>query len=961
MDIEDPCIRNKVIIISCICVGLLSILAILKIADSSRSVWTKKIIDGISLDGKHFLGNKSNTFIIVFGIALIIIPFISRSIVTCDIGPPGSSGEPTVDPNVIAGNIVHVILDGTYTLEEAKNTICNSINKCGNPDELIINSFRIYDTETRLSFRGIAGNITDRDIDYTSNPSIIYTYEENPIIPEVEVSVISFVEFEKNDNLRPIPKLKYPETETETEEIEIVNTPEAIKITLAPTFPPIDPGIPSLTFPPAADPADYIKVCANLDWKDSQDRSCSFYDDQNKCFQYGTDVSNLGLVTNSKCSGFNTQVGCESYKSMINNNMCTWNTNNNTCDSKPISGSDACCLCGGGELDIVLAPTAAPTAIPPVAAPTSAPTSAPTEAPTGAPTEAPTGAPTSAPTSYAESEPILGIKGLVELGSSGYKDWTVPLYIYNLEHYNPGPGSEQYIEEMFFGNIQAPLGEVPKYNNITGKFDGMPNAIVPLEAKDIKTPSGIELKTEPVPGLPGLYYLLIKSPECDNKYLHLYTQPVSQFYPKYVQSYYSKVNPEGNTTNKLNTLGCLRTDYSCICEKGKWEDNGQRYIDYPPIPPALYENCPTASPIPPSSNESEVNIQDELSKTKHPYLSDPNKNKSCKLGADLDLLNIQNTGRNSILFLSEPQPPLDIDTGIGVNIGVMFDNKVLYGYSKTDLSNSCPSEYNACQNNLNCRNSLDQIITDWELLKQSDTSDFVTLMKVFLGGTQIKNSEELYRLKICANKINNQMYDDATQTCDFIKNYYKYCKSSTDRLAGKVRGLGDSITSGAELEDLEISMSEILEFISIIFFEPMCIYSSTQKDNQFWMELFGTNKKNMLKTLFFLIREAALTTDEDEEGGFDIDMNEIMEGCGLNLDDINEILNLDKLDLSAFPLSAGDYAYQNFDPWDDIQKSCCTEYDPTPSPTYKPLPPDAKILCEDTPEELINSLVGGII
>ena len=90
-------------------------------------------------------------------------------------------------------------------------------------------------------------------------------------------------------------------------------------------------------------------------------------------------------------------------------------------------------------------------------------------------------------------------------------------------------------------------------------------------------------------------------------------------------------------------------------------------------------------------------------------------------------------------------------------------------------------------------------------------------------------------------------------------------------------------------------------------------------------------------------------------------MNEIIKDCGLNLDDITEILNLDELDLSAFPLSAGDYVYQQFDPWDEIQKSCCTEYTPTESPTYKPLAPDADILCEDTPEELIDSLLGGLV
>jgi hypothetical protein len=48
------------------------------------------------------------------------------------------------------------------------------------------------------------------------------------------------------------------------------------------------------------------------------------------------------------------------------------------------------------------------------------------------------------------------------------------------------------------------VGSFPQYNVITGQFDGMPNAIVPVEAKDIKVPEGIKLKTDPVPGLPGM-------------------------------------------------------------------------------------------------------------------------------------------------------------------------------------------------------------------------------------------------------------------------------------------------------------------------------------------------------------------------------------------------------------------------------------------------------------------------
>ena len=77
----------------------------------------------------------------------------------------------------------------------------------------------------------------------------------------------------------------------------------------------------------------------------------------------------------------------------------------------------------------------------------------------------------------------------------------------------------------------------------------------------------------------------------------------------------------------------------------------------------------------------------------------------------------------------------------------------------------------------------------------------------------------------------------------------------------------------------------------------------------------------------------------------------------------DNILKLDELDYDAFPRSAGDYAYQQLDPWKEIQQKCCkleksVENIETNSPTYKPLPPDAEILCENSPEQLLDNLIG---
>lgn len=175
---------------------------------------------------------------------------------------------------------------------------------------------------------------------------------------------------------------------------------------------------------------------------------------------------------------------------------------------------------------------------------------------------------------------VLNIIGVSEFGNSQNNEILSPLYVYNLEFYNPGPGSEKFLEQYYFGKLPAPLGSHPLYDPSTGTFNGLPNAIVSVESDLIPTPSGIELKTEPVDGLPGFYYLLIKSSLCQDRFIPLYTQQSEQFGEPFNILYYSQLDQYGNPLSGLDSMiGCNEMDYSCMCQgNGSWEPNKSRYI-----------------------------------------------------------------------------------------------------------------------------------------------------------------------------------------------------------------------------------------------------------------------------------------------------------------------------------------------------------------------------------------------
>ena len=864
---EDPCLRNTLIQVFDICKIILLLFFIAKLYNSWFLYENKINLFDLKYKTK-IVDITINKILIVLVIIVILFgglsPLIFKNISCSPVGSP-------VGPIQANGYLITVVLNDIYTLSDAKNSICESISKCVNPNELIINSYRVYDTETRISFRSLTGDITQNDIN--NSPNIKFTYSDIFKIVKPEISIISFKDFENQE--LDIPLLVQAPTPQPT------NAP-------IPQLPIINDD--GLTFPPSTNQSDMINVCDNLEWTDSEGRNCSFYTSQNICFQFGTDPNNLGMVTNSDCSSYTDQDNCESNKSRIGNSMCNWDVQ---CIPKSISASDACCLCSGGEINQYLAP--------------------PTSAPVPALTSAPTSAPTTAPTTYAESEPVLAIKGIAEFGNTGYKEWYIPLYIYNLEFYNPGIGSERFIEKYFFGKIPSVLGEHPQFNTESGEFEGLPNAIVSTEAGEIPVPSGIELKTEPVENLPGFYYLFIKSKDCNDKFIPLYTQPNNT---SFSSSYYSILDENGRVSNANILLGCKEVDYSCICEESEteWDSNSSRYIGYPPIPPILYENCPVSQP----SSEIDNNIQDAIEFTKHPYVNNPKYTKTCKLGADLDRLWIREVAKTTILYENSAT-----DTGEEIIEGSSFDTKILYGFTKDQMENSCPTEYTICNNDVNCKNSLQIINNQWDKLKQIDMTNVnntVELLELSFGISQDDNNpnngiisnKELYNLKKCVSEMGTKLYESESQTCEFMKNYYKYCKVGTD-VTGAVRDLREGDLSEFDT----INMSQFIEFFTMIIIEPMCIYNSTQPSKDFWLPFFKQYKKD-----FFIILMTSL-----------FDSNKTYED----------------IDFNAFPLSAADYAYRATNIWEEIQTDCCTGYvSKTTKPEFNPISSTAEIQCEDS-------------
>ncbi len=890
--IEDPCLRNTVMKMFLISSIILIFIFCVKLYNE----WFK-VKNKTNLFDKKFKiipGNKGynlsiNRIIIVLVVLIIVVTGLTPIIFKdsgCVAGAP--VGAPVGAPiGEAKGYLITVVLDDVYTLEQAKTSICNSIPKCGDVNEIVIVSYRLYETETRVGFRGLSDNISQTDV--IDSPNIKFVYEEKYVPQEVEIIVMNFKNFE--EQIEP----------------NLVEAPTAMPTSAPVTQQSIQEFV-GITFPPSVQSDNVFETCVDLQWSDSEGRNCDFYTSQDKCFQYGTDVNNLGTAINSGCETEITQEDCENLKSRIDNNMCTWNPSDELCSPKPISASDACCFCDGGKMELYDAPTSAP--VPP------------TSAPVPAPTEAPTEAPTAAPTSYAESEPVLGIKGVAQFGNASYSDWFTPLYVYNIQDYNPGEGSERFIEQYFFGKIPAPIGQVPKYDPITGLFEGIPNAIVSVEAKDIKVPDGIELRSDPVDGLPGFYYLSIKSTDCGNKFLMLYTQPIPRFGESSTNSYYSKVNEFGNAYNTKDVFACENFDYSCMCESGNWEPNSKRYIGYPPIPPVLYEGCPT---VPPSTVEirSNSDLESIFDETKHPYINNPTYTKSCKLGTDLDRIWLRNISKEQILYENSPND-VDEET-IG---GTSFDTKIFFGYTRSELENICPEEYTACNEGTNskCETSLSVILNKWNKLKQldidTDTNSLINTMTDLFGVNQdgqpgVENSKELYNLKKCVNKSANEKFIEYSNTCDFMKDYYKYCKVRTD-----APNFIDDIRNSDLTGDLNITFGQFIEFIAVFLIEPMCVYNSSQPSRDFWLPFLAKYKKDLY--VMFL----AQLTNEGEE------------------------IDFEGLDFDAYPLSADEFAYRGTDIWAEMQTDCCSEYNPTTQqPTYKPLPPNAEIVCPSSSGE----------
>lgn len=766
--------------------------------------------------------------------------------------PPSSTSPPlppvpppTFAPVQPSSDILYAIFDTEYDLDQAKRLLCQATNgKCTTPESLEVFSFRSLDRETRISFRDKDGFLRQEDI--RLDGAVGYVYTEPETSPSVSLSVIPFSSY-KNEIIPP--QIQIPGTQT----------------TLPPTFPP---GTNATEKPdPQLSCVDYA------DWVDAKGNACSAYTDQKICFVEGTNPSNGGAI--SSCDSISSETQCTSQVSRRGVALCQWNTTNGTCTSRSVYGIDACCRCGGGRLVDLSHTSPPPITYPPFES--SQPPSS-------------TSPPTTSPPSPGPIGDVLSIEGLSEFDTSGFKMWNVPLYVYNLTHYNPGPSAEFSLEQLFMGPLPAPLGTYPKLNTETGKFDNMPNVIVPLQANQIQAPAGIELGTEPVGGGVEGYYLFIKIPVCGDRFFPLYGNPTIQYEEsaKSSMNYFTLLNANGRPLNLSNLMVCRSIDFdTCMCNPSlnqHWISSNEKRVIYPDVPEVLYESCPTNPPI-----DSQNSVEQEYNSTRHPY-ENTRRTVNCQVSADVDIIWLDQIRTDGIVDVGKPETLEDTP-------GIVSDNYILYGYTASELQQLCPGEWSACQGDAQCAQDVARILDEWQSIKdQTLTND--QIFQIMSGETlNITNSQLLYNLKYCVYLKNKSNYENGAITCDNLKNYYKTCKFNNDILT-------------IPRDTTDLTDSQAVEYISFLIIEPQCMFYMAQPNTKsFWEQVYRMARQ---------ITYARVMGIQD-----------------YNPDD--------------YPQSAGQYAFQGFQPWNAIQNDCCSGNASTePAITYTPRDPSIPIRCDDT-------------
>lgn len=804
----------------------------------------------------NIIDNHKKPITIVYGILILILTGIvslSPYLNNCQ-KLNTQTTTPTLPPIQTLNNLGVLFKEQNISPEDAKVLVCNSSSKCTSPDNIYITSFRKNDTSTYVTF------VTLEDIDVgdirTSN-IIEQVIKEIPPQYPVQVRIIDY-----NNYQEPTPKPLVPPT------------------TAPPTIPP-------LTFPPIDDPnrpLEYIS-CRNYQWSDNFGNGCDFYNNRIVCNRYGIDPEYSGIISNNECSQHTTESQCQT-TSKLGNPICQWQ--NNQCVGALASASDACCTCGGGHDQTIQFTPQPPT--------TTAPTT--TQPTTTQPIQ------TTVPVTR-EPKLVLAVSGLVELGSTGYYDSLMPLYTYNLYNYQVPDSAVRDIEGFFGGKIPTRSG-FPRYNYRTGEFEGMPNAIVSREASEIEKPDGIELMTEPVDGLPGAYYLFVRSSAC-NTFLPAYTQPLSYYDNKYNSSYFTLLGPDGNPESMAKMLGCkVGIDYSCLCMSGTWGGQNQLEISYPEIPQALYENCPTPSPEATYATE----IEREIANKAHPY--DVKITSTCDVSVDMDRMILDSLKEEYIKLLE------DSENNLGIESNIPFIK--LLGFDTIDeMRSACPDVVGRCLDDSICRSDLEDIIRFWNDIKElsnQEESRFIDFFINLFSLTQQETQNPLPQSPIsipevnytnlmqsvieCIHNYKNQEFKEQPIDCDYLSNYYKTCQFGIEKI---------STTPQNETN------RDILLLMDNLFIKPLCIIKANGRDKEFYNKY-----TKYLRTML---------------------IDSILGNSG-SFEDLFPSL----YDLEEHPRSISKYAFQTLNYNKELQKDCCNNSNiSTTTNTYRPL--EGTVPCEN--------------
>ena len=672
--------------------------------------------------------------------------------------PPYPSPPPFAGPRNVFMKVY-----GVYTLSQTKHLINYYVtSKTKSLDEtLIVKSFRNTDTSTEIVFNNDKDNLSIENLDFTNVP-----YLES--VQDIPIDTIT-----PNIGQIDIKNYEYPTTPPPT-----TRPPPP---TSAPTRAPIAP-------------TPIPKTCFDLaNWSDSLGNTCDFYkQNTNHCETYGIEQSFASETPdNNGCTGFTTEEDCTSYG--VRGNLCTWD--GSTCSGKPVTAWDACCSCNGG----IFVPDIT------TAAPTRSPTSAPTPTPTMAPT-------VPAPVVQTPQEfSILSIQGVSEIDTAPLDSWVVPLYVYKFFGFTNSEAVPT-IEKEFLGPMPASLGDWPKLDVSTGRFESFPNVIIDTPSVNVNITGNYDFETEPVPGLDGKYYLFInysctneKSGQTTKYKLPLYTAPLSysessKNNPKVNPLYFTNLTAKGEPTSQL--FVCYPQSYQCICAEGTtWDTSASYIISTPPNPnpsPIYDYNYPTY----PAQEAS----------------------KQCFMGLNLQQ-DILVTTMNATTF-SSGDP-------IGEN-QVQGAMEMVEQWKRAE--DMCPGYYSDCRDNATCSAALDAFLAPDATPPPGMTFPPLANAPAMYGEgeptkDELRNNiefenmtnDEFFYLNACVEYKVNKKLNEVSRTCEFMDKYLEDCKMTADNI---------------NLDELEDGrFLEALYYIFIKFlYEPLCI-KSTQ----------GLGQPNLLK------------------------------------------------------------------------------------------------------------------